>query len=223
MYRCAKPDTHVHKPQHLLASTPNLTNHLFFLWQLQQVKPYTVYMKDNACRCRWAPPTQLPHSPPPSWQSIPISTWMVFNYVPRGYHGSSISSVWQCNSLCPAAMSAKLRQFTCSCSYIALGKSDLPSIRCIHLISGTHSLTPPTWAVTGVTKSKGELCLIFLSIQRIWQPKPNTLDWSLSLLLCYILIYNHCHSSYVGEWIWCTRMYQVPDIIQSRYAEKNLL
>lgn len=139
-----KPHTHEHKPRHLLASTPNITNHLLSLWQLQQVKPYTVYMKDDACRCRWAPPTQLPHSQPPSWQSIPISTWMVFNYVPRGYHGSSISSVWQCNSLCPAAMSAKLRQFTCSCSYIALGKSDLPSILCIHLISGTHSLTPPT-------------------------------------------------------------------------------
>lgn len=91
---------------------------------------------------------------------------MVFNYVPRGYHGSSISSVWQCNSLCPAAMSAKLRQFTCSCSYIALGKNDLPSILCIHLISSSHTLTPPTCAVTGVTKSKGELCLIFLSIQR---------------------------------------------------------
>lgn len=144
-----------------------ITYHLFSLWLLQQVKPYTVYMKDRACWCRWAPPTQLPHSPPPSWQIIPISTWMVFNYVPRGYHGSSISSVWQCNSLCPAAMSAKLRQFTCSCSYIALGKSDLPSILCIHLISGTHSLTPPTWAVTGVTKSKREVCLICLSMQRM--------------------------------------------------------
>lgn len=126
-------------------------------------------MKDDACRCRWAPPTQLPHSPPPSWQSIPISTWMVFNYVPRGYHRRSISSVWQCNSLCPAAMSVKLRQFTCSCSYIAQGKSDLPSILCIYLISGTHthSLTPPTLATTGVTKPKGEVCLIFLSIQRM--------------------------------------------------------
>lgn len=39
-------------------------------------------------------------------------------------------------------MSAKLRQFTCSCSYTAPGTSDLPSILCIHLISGTHSLTP---------------------------------------------------------------------------------
>lgn len=106
----------------------------------------------------------IPHTPPPSWQSIPISTWIVFNYVPRGYHGSSISSVWQSNSLCPAAMSAKLRQFTCSCSYIALGKSHLPSILCIHLISGTHSLTPPTWAVTGVTKSKREVCLIFAAV-----------------------------------------------------------
>lgn len=33
------------------------------------------------------------------------------------YHSTSISSVWQCNSSCPAAMSTKLRQFTCSCSY----------------------------------------------------------------------------------------------------------
>lgn len=83
---------------------------------------------------------------------VPISTWMVFNYVPRGYHSSSISSVWQCNSLCPAAMSVKLRQFTCSCRYIALGKSDLPSILCIHLISGTHILTPIIWAVTGAPR-----------------------------------------------------------------------
>lgn len=136
-------------------------------------------------------PVQLPHSPPPSWQSVPISTWMVFNYVPRGYHGSSISSVWQCNSLCPAAMSAKLRQFTCSCSYIALGKSDLPSILCIHLISGKHSLTPLKWAVTGVTKLKGKLCLIFISTfltdsaylkQKIQQ---------------YMIINNHWHSSWV--------------------------
>lgn len=155
MYRCTKHNTHTLKIEYQRASTPITTNQLFCFWQLQQVKPYNIYMKDHACWCRWAPPTQLPHSPPPSWQSIPISTWMVFNYVPRGYHGSSISSVWQCNSLCPAAMSAKLRQFTCSCSYIALGKSDVPSILCIHLISGTHSLTPQTWAVTGVTKPEG--------------------------------------------------------------------
>lgn len=76
-----------------------------------------------------------------SWQSLPISTWMVFNYVPRGYHSHSISSVWQCNSLCPAAMSAKLRQFTCSCSYTAMEEGDLPSILCVHLISGTQNLT----------------------------------------------------------------------------------
>lgn len=144
MYRCAKLNPHAQKP----VSTSSITN-LFSLWQ---VWPYTVYMEDDACWCRWAPPKQLPHSPPPFWQSIPISTWMVFNYVPRGYHGSSISSVWQCNSLCPAAMSAKLRQFTCSCSYIALWKNELPSILCIHLISGTHGLTPPTWAVRSAVK-----------------------------------------------------------------------
>ena len=143
--------THLHTPLHF--STPNIKNLLLPPWQLQQVKSYTVALP--ASRCRWAAPMQLPHSQPPSWQSIPISTWMVFNYVPRGYHGSSISSVWQCNSLCPAAMSAKLRQFTCSCSYIALGKSDLPSILCIHLISGKYSLTPPTWAVTGVISQWG--------------------------------------------------------------------
>lgn len=46
MYRCAKPDTHANKPQHLLASTPNITDHLFCILQLQQVKPYAIYMKD---------------------------------------------------------------------------------------------------------------------------------------------------------------------------------
>lgn len=145
MYRCANMHTSLN------ISTPNSTNNLSKPWHLQQVKSHSAFLEDNACRCRWAPPTQLPHSPPSTWQSIPISTWMGFNYVPRGYHGSSISSVWQCNSLCPAAMSAKLRQFTCSCSYIALGKSDVPSILCIHLISGAHGLTPPTRAVAGET------------------------------------------------------------------------
>lgn len=149
---------------------------------------------------------------------------MVFNYVPSGYHGSSISSVWQCNSLCPAAMSAKLRQFTCSCSYIALRKNDLPSILCIHLISGTHSLTPPTWAVTGKTKSKGKVCLFFLSVQHMatkYQYFWLTHTYWTKILHSYV----EQQSSVYTEWIWGmgTEMYQLPDIIQPRYAERNLV
>lgn len=141
IYRCAKPNTNSHKPKHLFASTPNITKHLFSLTAITGKVIYCLHERQSL-------PMQMSTShEPPSWQSIPISTWMVFNYVPRGYHGSSISSLWQCNSLCPAAMSAKLRQFTCSCSYIALGKTDLPSIPCIHFISGTHGLTPLKWTV----------------------------------------------------------------------------
>lgn len=119
-------------------------------------------------------------------------TWMVFNYVPRGYHGSSISSVWQCNSLCPAAMSAKLRQFTCSCSYIALGMSALPSILCIHLLPGTRRLSPQTLAVTCVTKSKEEVCLIVESLN-IRQPKLIVLGWLFDDSSADLL--HNCHPS----------------------------
>lgn len=99
---------------------------------------------------------------------------MVFNYVPSGYHGSSISSVWQCNSLCPAAMSAKLRQFTCSCSYIALRKNKLPCILCIHLISGTHSL-PLQHSCQRQNKVKGVCVFSFFQFS-IWQPNTNAFE-----------------------------------------------
>lgn len=131
---------------------------------------------------------------------------MVFNYVPRGYHGSSISSVWQCNSLCPAAMSAKLRQFTCSCSYIALGKSDLPSILRIHLIFGTHSLTPQN-VLSQVWQSRGGEPRLISGVDKKKEKKKREkekrqskawlTDWRLSLVLCYVLIWKRCQSSWV--------------------------
>lgn len=85
---------------------------------------------------------------------------MVFNYVPGGYHSHSISSVWQCNSLCPAAVSAKLRQFTCWCSYTALEEADLPSILCIHVSPGTQSLTSSNMCCHMQNRVKGLAVLV---------------------------------------------------------------
>lgn len=124
---------------HNICSHPNTSasTSLLCLLQLQQVKAKTMlsHADEHLPRNYLTPnlPLGSAYQFPPGWSSTMCQEYIT---------AASISSVWQCNSLCPAAMSAKLRQFTCSCSYTALGTSDLPSILCIHLISGTHSLTP---------------------------------------------------------------------------------
>jgi len=179
-------------------------------------------------------PRKLPPFPSTSLlaESTPISTWMVFNYVPGGDHGSSISSVWQCNSLCPAAMSVKLRQFTCSCSYTALGTRDLPSILCMRSLSGTH-VNPSDASCHRCTRG-GAFDLPFQFRAR--RPKPQQklsrlIVASPALLHVLLFTYNHCPFQSSGNascvmTVLCGWMdpgykglYQVPDIIQLRYAE----
>lgn len=133
---------------------------LLCLLQLQQVKAKTMlaHADEHLPRKHLTPnlPLGSAYQFPPGWSSTMCQEYIT---------AASISSVWQCNSLYPAAMSAKLRQFTCSCSYTALGTSDLPSILCIHLISGTHSLTPADMCRDMQHTVRGKAQFVFLLLR----------------------------------------------------------